>query len=75
MTSEITRRADEIRGVAASPSCKTVNDLAKAFGWTMETARHANKELSLKLPPSRLRGGELRAAQSCPKPAKKGAGK
>ena len=73
--SEIERRADEIRGIAAKRTCKTINDLATAFGWNMETARHANQVLSLGPPDSKLRTGPAKVAQSCPKPVKKGSAK
>lgn len=66
--SEIEDRADEIRGIAES--CKTINDLAKRCGWSMETARHANATLALGLTHARLRGGELKVGEACPKPQK-----
>ena len=65
------RRADEIRGVAAKPECKTINDLATAFGWNMETARHANQVLSLGLSDAKLQAGKRTEARSVPKPVKK----
>ena len=67
---ELEARKDEIKVTAAS--CKTVNDLARAMLWNMETARHANAILSLGLPDAKLRGGVRREAQVCPKPKKKG---
>ena len=69
--SELMRRADEIRGVAAKPECKTINDLATAFGWNMETARHANQVLSLGLSDAKLRDGKRKEAQAHPKPVSK----
>jgi hypothetical protein len=71
--SELARRADEIRGI--SQSCKTINDLAKRTGFSMEIARHWNAELKLNLPDATPRGGAVRIAQANPKPQKKGAGK
>jgi hypothetical protein len=68
MTSEIERRADELRDVARA--CKTLNDFAKATGFSMEIARHAAKLLSLDLPDATPRGGAVRVAVSCPKPTK-----
>ena len=70
MTSEIDRRADEIRAIAHNPKCKTVNDLARAFGWNMETARHANQVLSLGLGDAKLQAGKRTEARSVPKPQK-----
>jgi hypothetical protein len=71
--SELIERADELRAIAAK--CKTINDFRAATGWTMETCRHARDVLGLNLPDSAPRGGAVKLAQSCPKPAKKGAGK
>jgi hypothetical protein len=71
--SEIIERADEIRAIAAK--CKTLNDLARAFGWNMETARHAREVLGLDLPDAKLRTGPATAGQACPKPTKKQGGK
>jgi hypothetical protein len=71
--SEIIDRADEIRGIAQS--CKTINDLAKRLGWSMEIARHANQVLALNLPDAKLQTGPKTEARSVPKPTKKGAGK
>lgn len=73
--SELQDRAAEIRAIAHNPKCKTVNDLAKAFGWTMEIARHANQVLALNLPDAKLRAGPPTAGQANPKPTKKGATK
>ena len=73
MSSEIFHRREEIKALAAS--CKTINDLAKRLGWSMETARHASQILSLGLPDAKLRGGVRREAMAVPKPQKKGAGK
>jgi hypothetical protein len=67
--SEIIDRADEIRGI--SQSCKTINDLAKRLGWSMETARHANQALELGLPEAALRPGPRTEARAVPKPVKK----
>lgn len=75
MTSELETRADEIRGIAAKPSCKTVNDLARELSWTMETARWANTVLGLDLPDAKLRAGPPTVGQANPKPTKKGATK
>ena len=69
--SELQDRAAEIRAIAHNPKCKTVNDLAKAFGWTMEIARHANQVLNLDLPDARLKTGPAKAAQAHPKPVKR----
>ena len=71
--SEIIDRADEIRGI--SQSCKTINDLAKRLGWSMETARHANQALELGLREAALRPGPRTEARAVPKPQKKWAGK
>jgi len=68
--SELEDRADEIRGVAAKPECKTINDLAAAFGWNMETARHCNAILSLGLADAKLQAGKRTEARSVPKPTK-----
>ena len=73
--SELQDRAAEIRAIAHNPKCKTVNDLAKAFGWNMETARHAREVLGLDLPDAKLRAGPPTAGQANPKPTKKGATK
>jgi hypothetical protein len=72
---ELEARADEIRGIAAKRTCKTINDLAHELGWNMETARHANQVLSLGLPDSKLKTGPATAGQACPKPVKKGSAK
>jgi hypothetical protein len=69
--SEIIDRADEIRAIAHNPKCKTINDLATAFGWNMETARHANQVLSLGLGDARLQTGPKTEARSVPKPVKR----
>jgi hypothetical protein len=69
--SELIERADEIRGI--SQSCKTINDLARKLGWSMETARHASETLGLNLPDARLRTGPRTEAKAVPKPQKKGA--
>ena len=68
MTSEIERRADELRDVARA--CKTLNDFAKATGFSMEIARHASKVLSLDLPDAKLQAGKRTEARSVPKPVK-----
>lgn len=73
MTSEITRRAEELRDVARA--CATLNDFARATGFSMEIARHARDVLSLDLPDARLKTGPATAGRAVPKPAKKGAGK
>jgi hypothetical protein len=70
MTSEIDQRADEIRAIAAKPSCKTINDLAKHLGWSMEVTRHANTVLGLGLADAKLRTGPRTEARSVPKPQK-----
>jgi hypothetical protein len=69
MTSEIIQRADEIRGIAQS--CKTINDLAKRLGWSMEVTRHANTVLSLGLADAKLQAGKRTEARAVPKPVKK----
>jgi hypothetical protein len=71
--SEIIERADEIRAIAAK--CKTLNDLAKRLGWSMEIARHANAVLGLDLPDARLKTGPATAGRAVPKPVKKGSAK
>lgn len=71
--SEIIERADELRAIAKT--CKTINDLAKRLGWSMETARHANQALELGLREAALRPGPRTEAKAVPKPQKKGAGK
>lgn len=68
MTSEIERRADELRDVARA--CKTLNDFAKVTGFSMEIARHAAKVLSLDLPDAKLQAGKRTEARSVPKPVK-----
>jgi hypothetical protein len=67
--SEIIDRADEIRGIAQS--CKTINDLAKRLGWSMEITRHANTVLALNLPDAKLQTGPKTEARSVPKPVKR----
>jgi hypothetical protein len=67
--SEIETRADEIRGIAQS--CKTINDLARKLGWSMEITRHANTVLSLDLPDARLKTGPATAGRAVPKPVKR----
>ena len=66
--SELIDRADEIRGIAQK--CKTINDLAKRLGWSMEVTRHANQVLSLDLPDAKLQAGKRTEAQAVPKPQK-----
>ena len=66
--SELIDRADEIRGIAQK--CKTINDLAKRLGWSMEVARHARTVLSLDLPDAKLQAGKRTEAQAVPKPQK-----
>jgi hypothetical protein len=73
MTSELEKRASEIRAVAAT--CRTINDLARKLSWTMETARYASEVLALNLPDSKLKTGPATAGQACPKPTKKQGGK
>lgn len=69
--SEIIDRADELRAIAAKPSCKTLNDFAKATGFSMEIARHAREVLGLDLPDAKLRAGPPTAGQAVPKPTKR----
>lgn len=69
MTSEIERRADELRDVARA--CATLNDFARHLGWTMEVARHAAKVLGLDLPDAKLRAGKPTVGQAVPKPTKR----
>lgn len=71
MTSEIERRADELRAIAAKPSCKTLNDFARKLGWSMEIARHANAVLGLGLADAKLKTGPATAGQAHPKPTKR----
>jgi hypothetical protein len=66
--SEILDRADELRALAAK--CKTINDFAKATGWSMEVARHARETLGLNLPDARLQTGPRTEARAVPKPTK-----
>ena len=66
--SELIDRADEIRGLAEK--CKTINDLAKRLGWSMEVTRHANQVLSLGLGDAKLQAGKRTEARSVPKPVK-----
>lgn len=73
--SELETRADELRAIAAKPSCKTLNDFAKATGFSMEIARHAREVLGLNLPDAKLRAGPPTAGQANPKQPKKQAGK
>jgi hypothetical protein len=73
MTSEITRRAEELRDVARA--CKTLNDFAKATGLSMEIARHARETLGLNLPDARLKAGPATEAKANPKQPKKQGGK
>lgn len=67
--SELARRADEIRGLAQS--CKTINDLARVTGFSMETTRHWNKELGLNLSDAKLQAGPKAPAKAHPKPVKR----
>lgn len=68
--SELARRADEIR--AAAKSCVTLIDLANAFGWHIQTARHANQALELGLPEKALRpAAEKHVGVAHPKPTKR----
>jgi hypothetical protein len=69
--SEIIDRADELRAIAAKPSCKTLNDFAKATGFSMEIARHASQVLALNLPDAKLQIGPKTEARSVPKPVKR----
>jgi hypothetical protein len=69
--SEIIERADELRAIAAKPSCKTLNDFAKATGFSMEIARHASQVLALNLPDARLKAGPATEAKANPKQPKK----
>ena len=73
--SELETRADELRAIAAKPSCKTLNDFAKATGFSMEIARHAREVLGLDLPDAKLRTGPATAGRAVPKPVKKQGGK
>jgi len=71
MSSELQARAAEIRTLAAD--CKTLLDLSRATGWTMEVARHANTELALGLPEHGLRPAGTRVeGRPTPKSVKKG---
>jgi hypothetical protein len=69
MTSEIQTRADELRAIASK--CKTINDFARATGFSMETARWARETLGLELPDARLRAGPATEAKAVPKPVKR----
>jgi hypothetical protein len=71
--SEIERRSEELRDIARA--CTNLNEFAKAVGWRMETARHANTVLSLNLPDARLRAGPATEAKANPKQPKKQGGK
>jgi hypothetical protein len=70
---EILARADELRAVAAK--CATLQDFARRMNWPIQSAHRANEVLKLNLPIIRKSGrtGPPKVAQSCPKPAKKGA--
>ena len=70
--SELMRRADELRDVARA--CKTLNDFAKATGFSMEIARHAREVLGLDLPDAKLQAGKRTEARSVPTPVKKTGG-
>ena len=65
--SELETRADELRAIAAKPSCKTLNDFAKATGFSMEIARHAREVLGLNLPDAKLRAGPPAAGRQGPR--------
>jgi len=67
--SEIIERADELRAIAKT--CTNLNEFAKAVGWRMEIARHANTVLALNLPDARLRAGPATEAKAVPKPVKR----
>jgi hypothetical protein len=69
MTSEIQTRADELRAIAKS--CKTINDFARATGFSMEVARHTRDILALNLPDARLKAGPATEAKANPKSPKK----
>ena len=69
--SELIDRADELRAIAAKPSCKTLNDFAKATGFSMEIARHAREVLGLDHPDAKLRAGKPTVGQAVPKPTKR----
>jgi hypothetical protein len=69
MTSEITRRAEELRDIARA--CKTLNDFARVTGFSMEIARHASAILALNLPDARLQTGPKTEAKANPKSPKK----
>ena len=71
--SEIIERADELRDIARA--CKTLNDFAKATGFSMEIARHTRDILALNLPDARLKAGPATEAKANPKQPKKQAGK
>lgn len=71
--SELQDRAEELRAIAAK--CKTLNDFAKATGFSMEIARHASAVLALNLPDARLPTGPATAGRAVPKPTKKAGGK
>ena len=68
--SELARRADEIRAVAAD--CANLIDLARKFVWPLETARHANQALELGLPEKALRpAAKPHQGVAVPKPVKR----
>jgi hypothetical protein len=69
--SEIEDRADELRAIAAKPSCKTLNDFARVTGFSMEIARHTRDILALNLPDARLKAGPATEAKANPKQPKK----
>jgi len=69
MTSEIQTRAEELRAIASN--CKTINDFARATGFSMETARWARETLGLDLPDARLPAGPRTEAKAVPKPVKR----
>jgi hypothetical protein len=67
--SEIERRSEELRDIARA--CTNLNEFAKAVGWRMEIARHANQVLSLGLGDARLQTGPKTEAKAVPKPVKR----
>ena len=66
---ELEQRSDELRAIAKT--CKTINDFARATGFSMETASWARETLGLELPDARLKAGPATEAKAVPKPVKR----
>jgi hypothetical protein len=69
-SSQLGKSEAEIR--EAAKSCGNVHELAKHFGWHIQTARHANEGFELGLPERTLRPPVApRVGVACPKPVKR----